>query len=138
MNPMTDRLTMLVERRRALRHRVALPIRHRPIREGEADDFLLEYGRDLSSTGIFLETPSPFAVGTKLELVFRLPPDLSSEQGIHHIKVMGEVMWISAEESETSCPGMGIHFIDLGEDSLKLLEKIVRKVAVLPEDAAQH
>jgi len=135
---MTDRLTMVVERRRALRHRVALPIRHRPLKEGEADDFLMEYGRDLSTTGIFLETPSPLPVGTKLELVFRLPGDLAAEQGIHHVKVLGEVVWVSAEPSDAGPSGMGVRFIDLGEDCLKLLEKVVKKIAVFPEEPAVH
>lgn len=134
---MADRLTMLVERRRSMRHRLSFPIEHRPApgEPGEADDFLLEYGRDFSSSGIFLETSSPLKVGTKVELVFRLPPELAEHQGVHHVKVMGEVKWVSSDSNETTDPGlrgMGIHFIDPGEDSLKLLEKIVKKIAVFP------
>lgn len=137
---MADRLTMFVERRRARRHRLSFPIRHRPVGQmsGEADDFLLEYGRDFSSSGIFLETSHPLAVGTKLELVFRLPPELSEGQKAQHVKVLGEVVWTSTGD-ETTGPGgsgMGVHFVDADEDCLKLLEKIVKKIAVFPEGSA--
>ncbi len=134
---MADRLTMFVERRRTMRHRLSFPIEHRALPNVgvEADDFLLEYGRDFSSSGIFLETSSPFEIGTQLELVFRLPPDLAAEQGIHHVTVRGVVKWVLqiGESTDPTQAGMGVHFVDVGSDCLKLLEKIVKKIAVFPE-----
>ena len=65
------------DRRRRTRTPVELPVKIRP--KGDQGISGPEHSgltRDLTSSGIFLYTNSPFEPGAKLELVLMLPPEL--------------------------------------------------------------
>lgn len=128
------RLSYIVNRRAETRHEVEkLAVKMRPADSDE--DYLVEYAGNLSRSGIFLKSDSPFDEGTELDLVFRLPESEAEELGRTKVHVGGTVIWVNrpGERHENSGPGMGVRFEDIDEDTLQLLERIIHKVAVLPD-----
>lgn len=69
--------------------------------------------RDLSATGMLLETPMPLAVGTKLPIEFYLPRTRAQ------IKVTGTVLRAS-KTPEGACLS-GIRFVDLSQSNQELI-----------------
>jgi len=66
-----------------------------------------ERATTLGAGGLFIETDSPVAAGSRLELRFRL-----SETGAHH-EIEGRVVWTkSVRNSDAGATGMGIEFLD--------------------------
>src|SRR6478736_64154 len=58
----------------------------------KADDtFLFAYITDISAMGIFVRTNNPEPQGTRLNLCFRVPPELGGQL----IEVEGMVIWIN-------------------------------------------
>src|ERR1700744_2264024 len=85
----------------------------------KADDtFLFAYITDISAMGIFVRTNNPDPEGTRLNLCFRVPPEL----GGHMIEVEGEVIWINPFRPNEPArqPGMGIQFVDLTQTQREL------------------
>ena len=111
------------ERRRSARHpaRVQVDYEH----EGT---YLISYTRDISPDGIFLHTPRPLPVGSRVKLVFRVA-------GLHEVVVTGMVMWTPTPGSIAE-PGMGLQFVELPDSLRKALLEIVHRIAVLPETDA--
>ena len=96
------------------------------------DTFLFAYITDISAMGIFVRTNNPDPEGTKLNLCFRVPPEL----GGHMIEVEGEVIWINPFRPNEPArqPGMGIQFIDLTQTQRELVMRMVRTFAYLNDD----
>ena len=86
--------------------------------------FLFEYSENLSTSGIFLNTPEPLVPGTHLELQF------TPEGGDEIISVAGEVIWVNAGKDSTK-PGMGIKFVDINKRTREKITNLVRRLAVL-------
>ena len=97
-----------------------------------ADTFLFAYITDISAMGIFVRTNNPDPEGTRLNLCFRVPPEL----GGHMIEVEGEVIWINPFRPNEPArqPGMGIQFVDLTQTQRELVMRMVRTFAYLNED----
>lgn len=131
---MGTKISYIVDRRRAPRQEVKLPIELR--RVGTEENFLVEYAHNISRTGIFLQTPAPVEVGTQMELVFRLPEEEARKLGHKTLRLMGKVVWVN-QKGGKDCPnpGMGVQFDAIEEATLELLEHVVARVAVLPEKA---
>ncbi|MBN2695392.1 PilZ domain-containing protein [bacterium] len=70
--------------------------------------------RNISSSGIFLETKTPLDLESLLELEFTLPPDNVK------IEITGKVVHINEE-------GMGIEFIDMDEEVKVIIDDFVEK-----------
>ncbi len=70
--------------------------------------------RDVSSTGAFLETRAPIAVGAELELVF----------GTAVIHVTARVVRVQ-EPAWGQVGGVGVEFMRFGGDSQKFLESYI-------------
>ena len=94
------------------------------------DTFLFAYITDMSAFGIFIRTNNPEPPGTRLNLRFRIPP------GDVTMALEGEVIWINAfrpGDFNNLNPGMGVQFIDLGDEEKAQLLELIRKVAYLDD-----
>jgi type IV pilus assembly protein PilZ len=99
----------------------------------KADEtFLFAYITDISAMGIFVRTNNPEPEGTRLNLCFRVPPEL----GGHRIEVEGEVIWINPfrPNEPSRQPGMGIQFVDLTPQQRELVMRMVRTFAYLDDE----
>lgn len=99
----------------------------------KADEtFLFAYITDISAMGIFVRTNNPEPEGTRLNLCFRVPPDLGGQL----IEVEGEVIWINPfrPNEPTRQPGMGIQFVDLTPQQREVVMRMVRTFAYLDDD----
>ncbi len=85
--------------------------------------FLFAYITDISSLGIFVETPQIHAEGTSLTLRFAAP----LEQGAA-FDLRGLVRWTSEQDGHQ---GMGIEFVELDEATRERLHALVNAVAYL-------
>ena len=119
-----DLLDRLIEQRsgprldrRSLRIPIALHLKYTDIK-GKSRDGLTA---TISSGGIFLESYSPYPVGSTFDFDIRLP-----YQPGDPIYASGEVVWTRVrEEHLVKFPGMGIKFNKIGsEDQLRLLELV--------------
>jgi type IV pilus assembly protein PilZ len=99
----------------------------------KADDtFLFAYITDISAMGIFVRTNNPEREGTRLNLCFRVPPELGGQM----IEVEGEVIWINPFRPDDAArqPGMGIQFVDLTARQRDVVMRMVRTFAYLDDD----
>jgi Tfp pilus assembly protein PilZ len=92
------------------RPRVPLEV---PVFFDGADPLLIGYMRDLSPSGIFVQTSTPIEVGMRCALAFPLP----GLQGKVH--VIGRVVRMvptarAPEQTEDSIPGIGVEFERFG------------------------
>ncbi len=85
------------------------------------EDFLAEYSTNISIGGIFVRTDQPREVGSLIYLQFYL------RDGAKLIEGLGRVVRVSEpgpEDESTAC-GMGIEFVNFGEESMKLIQRII-------------
>jgi type IV pilus assembly protein PilZ len=127
------------ERRSSQRVPVCIEVDYR------ADDtFLFAYITDISAMGIFIRTLSPETPGTRLTLRF-VPPPVEGEalEPEPPIEVEGEVIWINPprdgddaddEDGAARNPGMGVQFVELGDDERERIFRLVRTFAYLSDD----
>jgi type IV pilus assembly protein PilZ len=68
--------------------------------------FFADYTKNISKGGTFIRTTKPLPVGTEFIFVLSLPNQ------VDQLRLLGEVMWVTAEDvSRTDEPaGMGIRF----------------------------
>lgn len=77
-----------------------------------ADTLLVGYTRDLSPSGLFVQTASPIDIGMRCALTFNLP---GRNDRVHVIgKVVRTVAPETQEEREIRIPGMGLEFEQFG------------------------
>jgi len=77
-------------------------------------DFLSSFLSNISSDGVFIETPKPLEVNTRLRVHFHVP-----EMG-NPLTITGTVVW-AREIEESHQPGMGVRFDEMmPEDSERL------------------
>jgi uncharacterized protein (TIGR02266 family) len=84
------------------------------------DDFIEQFGADVSRGGIFIKTKKPLDTGALLKFEFQL------QGGSAVIHGVGRVAWRRAEErARPDLPaGMGIKFIKLDDQSRAVIERI--------------
>jgi molecular chaperone DnaK len=107
------------DRPRDQRTAVGLAVR---LSYGSVDEFVDRYATNISRGGVFVRSRDPKPVGTVLDLELRL------SGGEKVIRARGVVRWIAAENPSAhppSAPGMGIQFLDLDEESRRIVERIV-------------
>ena len=84
----------------------------------DMDAFIREYSANISIGGMFIRTQEPRSEGARLYFQFRVPDDGSVFEGL------GKVVHINPPDHPT--PGMGIEFINLEENSRRVLDEIIR------------
>jgi two-component system, cell cycle response regulator len=86
------------------------------------------YTRDLSTRGLFLKSPRPFAFGTRLDMVIHLP-SRRVEGRVEKpapIEVVGEVRRsLRSHAGSHLLPGIGVRFVDPSADVLRVLEEFI-------------
>lgn len=108
-----------MERREYHRAPLAFPIR---LIISDLEKFTDQFASDISAGGIFLQMNSPQPQGANVDLEFYLEPAQKT------IRFQGEVVRSVTEGAEDgSPPGMGIRFIDLGEEARRFIELVVQK-----------
>lgn len=116
------------ERRRFQRILVDLEVDY-----SHEDTYLFAYIRDISATGLFVRTNEPEEPGTRLNVRFTPPTSGADEPPL---ELEAEVIWINAYRpghSDNLHPGMGMRFIDLGEDDRGRLIEFVKRFAYLDD-----
>lgn len=100
------------ERRTASRVHVAFPVR---VRYESVIDFVQTQSMNISRTGMFISTPEPAPIGSRIDFEFALSDGFTLLRGSAEVvrAVRGGVT------------GMGIRFIDLDEESRRLIDRIV-------------
>ncbi len=92
------------------------------VRFEEFGEFVTEYSKDLSLTGMFLHTSRPHPPGSSFQFEFAV------EGGHRLIRGIGEVVWIrELDRSKHEPPGMGVRFISLDVKSLKLVRWLIER-----------
>ena len=82
--------------------------------------------------GLFIESQSPLAVGTKLSLEFSLP-----EQGNEWLAAKGVVAWVCPKADQyTFSPGMGVRFTDIAADIRNRVLELVKSLQQVGRPAA--
>lgn len=97
---------------------------------GNEDNYLFAYIRDISVTGIFVRTNTPEAPGTRLNVRF------TPHGAEHPLELEGEVIWINPYRpghSDNLHPGMGIQFVELGDDQRRRLAEFIKTFAYLSD-----
>jgi uncharacterized protein (TIGR02266 family) len=84
------------------------------------DEFIEQFGSDISRGGIFIKTKKPLDTGALLKFEFQL------QGGAAVIHGVGRVAWRRAEErARADLPaGMGIKFIKLDDQSRAVIERV--------------
>ena len=106
--PGREYITPEIERRQHRRARLVTQVRCEAL--GRED---LLVSRDISAGGLFVRAKEPFPLGSEVSLSFRLAPVDPL------VACRGKVVY-SAQDV-----GMGIQFVDLGEESRQRLQKFV-------------
>ena len=105
------------ERRRSGRVPVEIQIQYET-----ADGFFEDYIRNLSLGGIFIETPKPLPMNTKLKVQFSLPdmsaPIVADGVVVHTLRL--------GQPKNPSVSGMGIRFSELDAASTETLESYLQ------------
>jgi len=85
------------------------------------------YTRDLSPHGLFLKSPRPFAIGTRLRLVLHLPVRRGpAGRGTRPLELQAEVRRIvRTAPGSNLLPGVGVRFLDLPSEALLAIEEFI-------------
>jgi len=96
---------------------------------GDGGETLTDFTVNVSTGGIFVETARPFAVGEALQASFVLP---DREEPIES---RSRVAWVNTAERPTTPtlpPGIGIQFLDLGEEDRAAILAFVKARLLSP------
>jgi molecular chaperone DnaK len=113
------------DRRREARARIPLLIQ---FRFDTFDDFVAEYARDISPSGMLIRTDDPRPVGTMIYLQFAL------RDGSKIIEALGQVVRLQAPGSGVPA-GMGIEFVHYDEESREVIGRLVAQAIADAEGA---
>ena len=85
------------------------------------------YTRDLSRHGIFLKSPRPFTVGTRLRLVLHLPGSRGgASRQTRPLQMLGEVRRVVRPAPGSSLlPGIGVRFLEIPPEALQAIEEFI-------------
>lgn len=73
---------------------------------------------DMSNGGLFISTPEPLSEGSEVSLSLQIP-------GEESVDIKGIVRWVRESDGEDSRSGMGIEFVDISENDLENIKKVV-------------
>ena len=104
------------------RHALRLPVIVLKIIEGDSRDYLFGYAKNISPTGLFIQSINPRKMGERFTISFYIP---STDIGI---RCRCEVVWVREYNKKDPIePGYGIRFMDLPEDLVRQIEQWVSK-----------
>lgn len=89
-------------------------------------EFHYFYSRDISQGGMFLETRTPYAIGTEVGLDFILPLQDKKERIGNRGKV-ARVIEYDRNLKDEQISGMGVEFVGLGSEQIGIIAKYVRE-----------
>jgi uncharacterized protein (TIGR02266 family) len=112
------------EKRESERKALRLELNYRDANGG---NFLYEHSRNISDGGIFIETSHPLPVGAPIVIRFAPP------KGGATIEMEGTIAWVNPlrDGDDNPNPGMGIRWNGLTAKQRKVVEGIVRAIAIL-------
>ena len=88
----------------------------------DIDELAKEYCDNLSLGGMFIKSPNPLPVGTTFDFKLKTGSDGNVISG------KAKVEWVRhKDDTGQDSPGMGVCFIELKENSLEIIFKIVDK-----------
>jgi len=93
----------------------------------EGGTFLFAPIANISAMGIFIQSPAPLPIGTRLQLAFAL------EGGTERLSLLGVVAWVNPPRPDDprSDSGMGVEFVGLTAEQREAVLDLVRQVAYL-------
>jgi uncharacterized protein (TIGR02266 family) len=103
------------------RSNIRIPLQLKVDVESPNNHYLFEMS-NISETGIFIQTETPFDPGTHLNLQFALGDN-------ELIRTRGEVIWVNPPDEEE--PGMGVKFLGLDLDGRHRILAALKKLAIL-------
>jgi uncharacterized protein (TIGR02266 family) len=80
------------------------------------------WGTNLSVGGVFVNSQHAAPVGTRVQILLQLP-------GHSECKLGGRVAWAQPSGPGVDEPGMGIEFLEVDEQTLALVGKMVEKLS---------
>jgi uncharacterized protein (TIGR02266 family) len=84
------------------------------------EQFIAEYVMNISRSGVFIKSEDPLPVGARVNLRFSvILEDLELVEGV------GEVVRVVAPGTPGAVPGMAVVFVELGQVSRQLVERIL-------------
>jgi len=81
--------------------------------------FVERYAPNVSTAGIFVKTPSPKPVGTRVKFEFLIADGTAVMRGL------GQVAWVRETDLDDRPVGMGIKFVKLDAASREVLDRII-------------
>src|SRR5262245_23892115 len=113
----TEHTTSEEEKRKDLR----IPLRVLRVEGTEKGkkEIFFGYAGNISTSGMFIQTPNPKDVGTQVRLTFTLPTTKEK------VTCVAEVVWSRNYAGKGSSPGMGMRFVDLAADMSAIIEKFM-------------
>ncbi|MHB8418920.1 MAG: TIGR02266 family protein [Myxococcales bacterium] len=93
------------------------------------DGFITDWAVNISKGGLFVNTRTPLPVGSQVRLIISLP------SAAFPYDLQGKVSWVNEFDNESNLvPGMGIEFVDIGEEQKAKIADFVEKLReALPE-----
>src|SRR5689334_10957999 len=120
----------MAEQRKDSRSAAALKVKYK---SASVDEFVHQFGTDVSRSGIFVKTKSPLEAGALLKLELQLSNATAVIAGI------GRVAWRRASSTDPNRPaGMGIKFIKLEPASQTIVDRIIAERGEQPSRFDQH
>ena len=88
---------------------------------GSENNFYSGFSMDISNGGVFIATVKLVAIGTPMDLFFRLPTGES-------IEAQGVVRWVREVDDKRPemMPGLGVQFVELSSEAKTAVEGFVR------------
>ncbi len=88
-------------------------------------DSFIDYSKNFSKGGIFINTSRPYPIGSKLQLRFSVPGRKKSLQLIGEVV---HIVWSGKNNDEESTePGMGVKFTNLSKADKGAINKLLNK-----------
>ena len=113
-----DKLAREQAERLAAERRVAMRmVLHAQVNIKSESNFFMGFAENISEGGVFVSTYSPPAVGDEVELAVGV-------EGSEAIPVKGIVRWHRTDE-QGNPSGCGVQFVDLDDDSRRILEMLL-------------
>jgi uncharacterized protein (TIGR02266 family) len=120
----------MAEQRKDSRSAASLKVKYK---SSSVDEFVQQFGTDVSRSGIFIKTKSPLEAGALLKLELQLSTAAAVIAGI------GRVAWRRAASVDPARPaGMGIKFIKLEPASQTIVDRIVTERGAHPSRFDQN
>ena len=107
-----------LDRRRSERVELVVRVEYRSV-----DELFSDFARNVNEGGLFVETDTPPALGTRVELLFRLPGHDEP------LRTAGTVVRVSSGGASDP-PGMGIEFEEPDSDAHGRIDELVRRLRV--------